>query len=191
MSDLKREVIKISILGNQAVGKTSIRSVYLGMGFINDTLATVGYNKVETKFKLNSGKEIKIVIWDTAGQERFHSMALNSLKNSQGLILVYDVTNRQSFIDLQNWLKDVKNATDKVSIILFGNKCELENREVTKEEAEKFAKENNIPYIETSAKSKINIDEGFSMVVNDAYIKYGETSRLALKRKKKKKKNCC
>ena len=57
MSDLKREVIKISILGNQAVGKTSIRSVYLGMGFINDTLATVGYNKVETKFKLNSGKK--------------------------------------------------------------------------------------------------------------------------------------
>ena len=191
MSDLKREVIKISILGNQAVGKTSIRSVYLGMGFINDTLATVGYNKVETKFKLNSGKEIKIVIWDTAGQERFHSMALNSLKNSQGLILVYDVTNRQSFIDLQNWLKDVKNATDKVSIILFGNKCELENRAVTKEEAEQFAKKNNIPYIETSAKSKINIDEGFSMVVNDAYIKYGETSGLALKRKKKKKKNCC
>ena len=191
MSDLKREVIKISILGNQAVGKTSIRSVYLGMGFINDTLATVGYNKVETKFKLNSGKEIKIVIWDTAGQERFHSMALNSLKNSQGLILVYDVTNRQSFIDLQNWLKDVKNATDKVSIILFGNKCELENRAVTKEEAEQFAKKNNIPYIETSAKLKINIDEGVSKVVNDAYIKYGEASGLALKRKKKKKKNCC
>ena len=191
MSDLKREVIKISILGNQAVGKTSIRSVYLGMGFINDTLATVGYNKVETKFKLNSGKEIKIVIWDTAGQERFHSMALNSLKNSQGLILVYDVTNRQSFIDLQNWLKDVKNATDKVSIILFGNKCELENRAVTKEEAEQFAKKNNIPYIETSAKLKINIDEGVSKVVNDAYIKYGEASGLALKRKKKKKKSCC
>ena len=191
MSDLKREVIKISILGNQAVGKTSIRSVYLGMGFINDTLATVGYNKVETKFKLNSGKEIKIVIWDTAGQERFHSMALNSLKNSQGLILVYDVTNRQSFIDLQNWLKDVKNATDKVRIILFGNKCELENRAVTKEEAEQFAKKNNIPYIETSAKLKINIDEGVSKVVNDAYIKYGEASGLALKRKKKKKKNCC
>ena len=191
MSDLKREVIKISILGNQAVGKTSIRSVYLGMGFINDTLATVGYNKVETKFKLNRGKEIKIVIWDTAGQERFHSMALNSLKNSQGLILVYDVTNRQSFIDLQNWLKDVKNATDKVSIILFGNKCELENRAVTKEEAEQFAKKNNIPYIETSAKLKINIDEGVSKVVNDAYIKYGETTGLALKRKKKKKKGCC
>ena len=78
-----------------------------------------------------------------------------------------------------------------MSIILFGNKCELENRAVTKEEAEQFAKKNNIPYIETSAKSKINIDEGFSMVVNDAYIKYGETSGLALKRKKKKKKSCC
>ena len=191
MSNLKREKIKINIIGNRDVGKTSIRSVYLGFGFQTDTLSTVGYNREEKMFKLNNGNEIKVVIWDTAGQERFRSMALQSLRSCQGLILVYDVSNRQSFNDLKNWLEDVSNATNKVSIILFGNKCELENRAVTKEEAEQFAKKNNIPYIETSAKSKINIDEGFSMVVNDAYIKYGEASGLALKRKKKKKKSCC
>ena len=141
-------------------------------------------------FKLNNGNEIKVVIWDTAGQERFRSMALQSLRSCQGLILVYDVSNRQSFNDLKTWLDDVSNATNKVSIILFGNKCELENREVTKEEAEKFAKENNIPYIETSAKSGINIDEGFSMIINDAYEKYGAPSVLGLKKKDRTKK-CC
>ena len=189
MSKLKREKIKINIIGNKNVGKTSIRSVYLGLGFYIDTLSTVGYNREEKMFKLNNGNEIKVVIWDTAGQERFHSMAVQSLRGCQGLILVYDVGNRQSFNDLKNWLEDVSNATNKVSIILFGNKCELEKRDVTKEEAEKFAKENNIPYIETSAKSGINIDEGFSMIINDAYEKYG-ASTLGLKKKDKTQK-CC
>ena len=190
MSKLKREKIKINIIGNKNVGKTSIRSVYLGLGFYIDTLSTVGYNREEKMFKLNNGNEIKVVIWDTAGQERFHSMAVQSLRGCQGLILVYDVSNRQSFNDLKNWLEDVSNATNKVSIILFGNKCELEERAVTKEEAEKFAKENNIPYIETSAKSGINIDEGFSMIINDAYEKYGAPSALGLKKKDRTKK-CC
>ena len=189
MSNLKREKIKINIIGNRDVGKTSIRSVYLGLGFQTDTLSTVGYNREEKMFKLNNGNEIKVVIWDTAGQERFRSMALQSLRSCQGLILVYDVSNRQSFNDLKTWLDDVSNATNKVSIILFGNKCELEKREVTKEEAEKFAKENDIPYIETSAKSGINIDEGFSMIINDAYEKYG-ASTLGLKKKDKTQK-CC
>ena len=97
MSQTKREVIKLIILGNQAVGKTSIRSVYLNTDFNEETLSTVGYNKVESKFKLDDGKEIKLAIWDTAGQERFHSVALSSLKNAQGIILVFDVANKKSF----------------------------------------------------------------------------------------------
>jgi len=191
MSEVKREVIKLTLLGNQTVGKTSIRNAYLNIEFNEETLSTVGYNKVDTKLKLNDGKEIKLAIWDTAGQERFHSVALTSLKNSQGIILVYDVTNRKSFNDLNTWLSDIKNVTDKISIILFGNKCELKNREVTKEEAEKFAKSHKIPYIETSAKLKININEGFSIVANDAYKKYGIAIGLTLKRIRKKKKSKC
>jgi GTPase SAR1 family protein len=85
------------------------------------------------------------------------------------------------------WINDINNATDKASIILFGNKCDLQNRKVSKEEAEKFAKKNNIPYIETSAKLKININEGFSTVANDAYQKFGFTYGLKLKKKKKNK----
>ena len=191
MSQVKREVIKLIILGNQAVGKTSIRNVYLNTDFNEETLSTVGYNKVESKFKLDDGKEIKLAIWDTAGQERFHSVALSSLKNAQGIILVFDVANKKSFNDLNMWLSDIKNVTDQVSIILFGNKCELTDREVTKEEAEKFAKDHKIPYIETSAKLNLNIEQGFSIVVNDAYKKYGIALGLSLERKRKKKKSKC
>ena len=187
----KRETIKITILGNQSVGKTTIRSVFLNNDFSEETLSTVGYNKLETMFKLEDGKDIKLLIWDTAGQERFHSIALSSVKNSQGIILVYDVSNRTSFNDLNTWINGIKEATDKVSIILFGNKCDIQKREVTKEEAEKYAKDNKIPYIETSAKLNINIEKGFNLVVNDAYKKYGITTALALQRRRRKKNKKC
>ena len=186
-----REVIRITLLGNYEVGKTTLRNVFLDIDFSENILSTVGINKVDTKFKLNDGKEIKLIIWDTAGQERFHSIAITSVKNSQGIILVYDITNRKSFEDLNMWINDINNATDKASIILFGNKCDLQNRQVSKEEAEKFAKKNNIPYIETSAKLKLNINEGFSIVANDAYKKFGFAYGLKLKKKKQNKKGCC
>ena len=187
-----REVLRITLLGNYKVGKTTLRNAFLNNDYSENTLSTVGINKVDTKFNLDNGKEIKLIIWDTAGQERFHSIAISSVKNSQGIILVFDITNRKSFEDLNMWIDDINNATDKVSIILFGNKCDLQNRKISKEEAEKFAKKNNIPYIETSAKLKLNINEAFSIVVNDAYKKYGLVNGLRLKKKKKNKgEGCC
>ena len=187
-----REVLRITLLGNYEVGKTTLRNAFLNNDYSENTLSTVGINKVDTNFNLDNGKEIKLIIWDTAGQERFHSIAISSVKNSQGIILVFDITNRKSFEDLNMWIDDINNATDKVSIILFGNKCDLQNRKISKEEAEKFAKKNNIPYIETSAKLKLNINEAFSILVNDAYKKYGLVNGLRLKKKKKNKgEGCC
>ena len=186
-STFKRDVIKISLLGNQSVGKTTIRNVFLKLDFNENSLSTVGVNKTDSIIKLDDGNELKLVIWDTAGQERFHSISLSTVKNSQGVILVYDVTNRQSFIDLNIWLDEIKQATDKVSVILFGNKCEMEERQISKEEAKKFAKEHKLPYIETSAKLNLNINEGFMQVAKEAYKKYGTTSGVNLKKKKKKK----
>ena len=188
---IKRKVIRLSIIGDSRTGKTSIINRYLGQEFSIDMISNIGIDKQEVIRKMKDGNEMKIIIWDTAGQERFHSIAITSVKNSQGIILVYDITNRKSFEDLNMWINDINNATDKASIILFGNKCDLQNREVSKEEAEQFAKKNNIPYIETSAKLKININEGFSTVANDAYQKFGFTYGLKLKKKKKNKNGCC
>lgn len=191
-NNLQRKVMRLSIIGDSQTGKSSVLNVYLGNDFTYDILSNIGIDKQSVEKQMKDGNKIKIIFWDTAGQERFHSIAISSVKNSQGIILVFDITNRKSFEDLNMWIDDINNATDKVSIILFGNKCDLQNRKISKEEAEKFAKKNNIPYIETSAKLKLNINEAFSIVVNDAYKKYGLVNGLRLKKKKKNKgEGCC
>ena len=106
-------------------------------------------------------------------------------------MLVFDVTNKKSFDSLVKWLEDIKEEDNNFSMILFGNKCDLPNREVSEEEAENFAKKNNIPYMKTSAKLKTNTDEGISILVNDAYKKYGEAKGVSLKKKEKTKKKFC
>ena len=170
-------------------------------------LSTVGINKVDTKFKLNDGKEIKLIIWDTAGQERFHSIAITSVKNSQGIILVYDITNRKSFEDLNMWINDINNATDKASIILFGNKCDLQNRQVSKEEGMRYKNDQGLDlFMETSAKTGYNarnvLIEAAKILYAD-YLKYiennpqgenvpGQTKKNTLKKEEeKKKRKCC
>ena len=182
-----REVIRLALLGNYQVGKTTLRNIFLNIDFSENILSTVGINKADTKFILDCGKEIKLIIWDTAGQERFQSIAITSVRNAQGIILIFDLTDRKSFNDLNTWLGAINNATNQVTIVLFGNKCDLPNREITKEEAENFAKENNLTYFETSAKLNINIKEGFSFVANDAYNKFGLYTSLRIKKKKEKK----
>ena len=188
----KREVIRVTLLGDQSVGKTTIRNVFLKLEYEENTLSTVGTNKSETKFTLKDGKEIKLFLYDTAGEERFRSLSIKTVKNSQGIVLVYDITNRESFEHLVDWLNQIKDESDKVSMILFGNKCDLEEkRKVTKQEAEKFAKQNKIPYIETSAKTFSNINEGFSILANDAYERFGSALGVKLKKKGKKKGKSC
>ena len=165
------------------MGKTCICGAFLNLEFLDDTLCTIGKDKMDTSMIMEDGEEMKLVIWDTAGQERFHSIALSSIKNAQGIIVVFDVTLRKSFNNVVKWLKEINDRTDQVAIILFGNKCDMEKREVTKEEAENYAKFNNLIYFETSAKNKININEGFQRVANEAYKKYGKKTGIDLEDK--------
>ena len=189
---IKRKAIKISLLGDQNVGKTCICGAFLGLDFIGDTLSTIGKDKMEASMKMEDGEEMKLVIWDTAGQERFQSIALSSIKNSQGIIVVFDVTSKKSFNNVLRWLEQINEKTNSVIIVLFGNKCDMEEREVSKEEAEKFAKEHNLIYFETSAKTKLNINEGFSKIANEAYAKFGNRTGIDLEEVKKPEgKGCC
>ena len=163
--------IKIALLGDSKVGKTAICNSFMKLEFSQDMLSTIGQEKIERKYNLKNGKEIKLVIWDTAGQERFHSIAIKALKSAQGVIIVYDVTKKETFDHVNNWLETIKEEMPEPNLILFGNKIDLENREVSFEDAEKYANKNNLKYFETSAKLHKGINEGFEYIINDSYKK--------------------
>lgn len=115
-----------------------------------------------------NGKKLKIQIWDTAGQERFRTITTAYYRGAMGILLVYDVTDRNSFSNVKNWIRQIEqHASENVDLILVGNKCDADeddSRKVSKEEGIELAAEYNIPFIETSAKSNINVDECFETI---------------------------
>ena len=108
-------------------------------------------------------KRIKLQIWDTAGQERFHTITKSYYRGALGIMLVYDITNANSFDNVAKWLKRISdNADENVQKIIIGNKCDLEDkRMVAKEKGEEIANENGICFMETSAKTNVNIEKAF------------------------------
>ena len=146
------ESYKIAIIGNQHVGKTTILSRYKYETTDDSYAPTVGIDFL-TKNVFLEDKTIRLIMWDTAGQERFKSLIPSYLKNANCVILTYDITEKSSFTSLGKWLSDVKdNVSEGTFIILCGNKIDLNNKRViSKEEGEKFAKDNNIAFAETSA----------------------------------------
>ena len=177
MTDNKISVkaIKVALLGDSSVGKTAICNSLMNIEFSQDMLSTIGSDKLETKFPLKNGNEIKLILWDTAGQERFRSVALKAIKAVQGIVVVFDVTVRKSFENIDSWLEEIKNNFTNPSLVLFGNKVDMDKEkwEVTKEEVEQYAKKMNLQYFETSAKTKKGLNEGFSYIVNESYNKIG------------------
>jgi len=177
MTDNKISVkaIKVALLGDSTVGKTAICNSLMNIEFSQDMLSTIGSDKLETKFPLKNGTEIKLILWDTAGQERFRSVALKAIKAVQGIVIVFDVTLKKSFQNIDLWLEEIKNNFNNPSLVLFGNKVDMDKEkwEVTKEEAEQYAKKMNLQYFETSAKTKKGLNEGFSYIVNESYNKLG------------------
>ena len=111
--------IRIGLLGDTRVGKSSICNSFIGMEFRNDYIDTMIYDKFEKKVKLNEGNEIKLVIWDTSGQERFRAAVLKFIKSVQGIIFVFDITDKDSFNNIERWFKDVKDSCVKEPIIIL------------------------------------------------------------------------
>ena len=162
------ENYKIAIVGNQHVGKTTILSRYKYEATDGIYAPTVGIDFL-TKNVFLEDKTIRLIMWDTAGQERFKSLIPSYLKNTNCVILTYDVTERSSFTSLNRWLSDARdNVVEGTFIILCGNKIDMsKKRVVTKEEAVKFAKDNNIAYAETSASTGEGINELFDTIINN------------------------
>ena len=165
--------IKLGFLGDSNVRKTSICTIYVGIEFTEDTLTTIGLDKFDSKIALNDGNKIKLFLWDTSGQERFRSSAFRVMRVVHGIILVFDLTSRQTFENIDKWLNDIRDNFDRPFLVLFGNKAdkEKEKREVSNEEIEEFVKKNDLTYFETSAKTGQGINEGLSYIANKAYDK--------------------
>ena len=160
------ENYKIAIIGNQHVGKTTILSRYKYEATDDTYAPTVGIDFL-TKNVFLEDKTIRLIMWDTAGQERFKSLIPSYLKNANCIILTYDITDRSSFTSLNKWLSDARdNIVEGTYLILCGNKIDLnDKRVIAKEDAEKFAKDNNIDYAETSATTGEGINELFNTII--------------------------
>ena len=174
------KAIKIGLLGDSQVGKTALCRALMNYDFDPEIISTIGNIKLETRFELKDGNEIKLILWDSAGQERFRSVALNTLKAVKGIILVFDVTLKASFDNVNSWLNEISENLNDPCLVLFGNKIDRnkDEWEVTQEEAKKFAEERNLTYFETSAKTKEGLKEGFSYIVNEAYEKIKGNSNV-------------
>ena len=196
---------QILILGDSSVGKTSLISRYANGIFKEEYLATVGldyYNKQDTINNLN----VLVKLWDTAGQERFKSLTPNYFRNAEGVVIVFDVTNLETFENLKYWISSIKsNLGEKniiIPIIIIGNKIDMDDmRDINKEEADKFAKENDYKYFEASAKTGQGVDEAFREIVNQILDNSDKLEEIKEERKSikiqeepnnnQKKKNCC
>ena len=158
--------LKLLLIGDSSVGKTSILLNYTENYFPESHLSTIG---VEYKVKQITTDKFRIIlqVWDTAGQERFRSITKSFFRNTDGIFFVYDITNRKSFNSVKDWIKGAESNYNKFEKILVGNKIDLESeRQVKREELEDFGGKKKIQVVETSAKEKTNIDDAFQMMVD-------------------------
>jgi len=153
---------KLVFLGEQAVGKTSVITRFMYDTFDNNYQATIGIDFLSKTMYLED-RTVRLQLWDTAGQERFRSLIPSYIRDSSGAIVVYDITNRTSFLNTAKWIEDVRTERGSdVVIVLVGNKTDLnDKRQVSVEEGEEKAQENGVMFIETSAKMGYNIKQLF------------------------------
>ena len=157
-------VFKYIIIGNPSVGKSCILNQFLNNTFSDEYEITVGIEFGAKTIEIESGEKVKLQIWDTAGQESFKSITRAYYRTAAAALLVYDITSRDSFEAISNWLEECKvNGNPEMTLILIGNKTNLApQRQVSFAEGEAFAQKNGMIFIETSAKTDSRIAEAFT-----------------------------
>lgn len=176
-------LFKLLLIGNSGVGKSCILMRYADNSFTENFFNTIGVDfKIKT-ITLND-QVIKMQIWDTAGQDRFRTLTSSYYRGAHGIIIVYDVTNKESFDNVRQWMQEIeKFASENVNKLLIGNKSDLEEqREVTYDQGQELAKKFDIPFLEVSAKNAIHVDETFTTMATEIQARF-----LKEKQKKDKK----
>ena len=199
-------LFKMILIGDSSVGKSNILLKYLKDQFDPNSRATVGVEFGTKNITLNN-KKIKIQIWDTAGQERYRSITSAYYKGAKGAFIVYDITRKTTFENIDKWIADLKtNGDSNISIVLIGNKSDLEEkREVTKEEGLKKSQDCKTAFMETSALNGDNVHKAFDELIeqiyqnnsalleqeNDVEIDKGVNLNEENNENNKEKKSCC
>mmetsp|Transcript_6141 Transcript_6141/g.5489 ORF Transcript_6141/g.5489 Transcript_6141/m.5489 type:complete len:215 (+) Transcript_6141:176-820(+) len=165
--------LKLLTIGDSQVGKSLLLlrwSTDNNKPIKPQSMPTIGIDFKMKNIEID-GKRVKIQIWDTAGQERFRTITTSYYRNSQGVLLVYDITQKETFVSIRNWMAQIQlHADANINKVLIGNKCDLlSKRVVTHEEGESLAREYKIPFFETSALSNINVDEAFMTLSKTVY----------------------
>lgn len=190
-------LLKILMVGNSGVGKSSILVSYVDDSYADNYVSTIGID-LKVKMKSINGKKVKLQLWDTAGQERFRSVISSYFRCSKGIIMVYDISSRQSFNDLRLWHDTIKKyCSDKsYKVIVAGNKADIKNKRiVSKQEGQKFADEINAIHMEISAKNKKNLNKMFDVlaksIIDDIELQYTDSVTNITINKQNDKNSCC
>ncbi|OAY63873.1 ras-related protein RIC1-like [Ananas comosus] len=162
MSNEYDYLFKLLLIGDSSVGKSCLLLRFADDSYVDSYISTIGVDFKIRTVELD-GKTVKLQIWDTAGQERFRTITSSYYRGAHGIIIVYDVTEMESFNNVKQWLSEIdRYASDNVCKLLVGNKCDLvENKVVETEKAQAFADSLGIPFLETSAKESINVEKAF------------------------------
>lgn len=193
-------LFKLLIIGDSGVGKSSLL-----IRFSDDTFAGTYITTIGVDFKIRTvvidGLRIKLQIWDTAGQERFRTITSTYYRGTHGVIIVYDVTNGESFANVRRWLDEIQNNCDVVNKVLVGNKNDDPDRKVViTEDAQRFARQMDIELFETSAKDNISVEEMFLAITrqvlqhklrNAQNEQQKDSITLKKQQKNKRKSKCC
>lgn len=169
-------MFKILIIGNSSVGKTSFLFRYADDSFSSAFVSTVGID-FKVKTIVRQDKRVKLQIWDTAGQERYRTITTAYYRGAMGFILMYDITNEDSFAAVQDWCTQIKTYSwDNAQVVLVGNKCDLEDeRVVSMERGRQLASQLGMEFFESSAKENVNVKYVFERLVDIICDKMSES----------------
>jgi len=161
----------ILVIGDRGVGKTSLLSKYFDDQFDDSYESTMSIDLKTQKIRMDDNRLCQLHIWDYSGallEVRFKTVTIHYYRGAHGIIIVYDVNERNTFTNVERWMKDIKEfSKETVAIILVGNKIDLINRQVTFDEGKQLALSHNIPFIEVSAKNRTNLDEPFLSIIKN------------------------
>jgi Ras-related protein Rab-11A len=180
-------LLKIVLIGDSGVGKTNLLSRFTKDTFSEDTRNTIGVDFFAHDIII-CDKKIKAQFWDTAGQEKYRAISSSYYKNAHGAILVYDITHRESFDNLNNWLEELKEHGEKdIKIIVLGNKCDLDSqRQISKEDGANLSEQQSTFFMETSAKTNVNdcVGQAFQILLQEIVKRLENEKKLVFENQK-------